>query len=315
MQRVVAFHSNQLSWRGTEVSLYDYALHNETLLGNRSLIVSQAHADLAALAKFTARFPVVLYREVAELPELLRPHGVDTVYWQKAGEADGRLVPGVRNVVHVVFRNREPHGDVYAYISPWLSEVCTGGTAPWVPYMVALPPGGHGDLRERLGIPRDAVVFGRHGGAGQFDIREAREAVLDVARRRPERWFVFLNTREFGPHPANVVFLPPTFDLVEKVRFLDTCDYMLHARAEGETFGLAVAEFLLRGKPVLTCRYGYDQMHLRVLGDTALLYDSAASLVRLLETLARGADPEPCRARVRAYAPEPVMERFARVFL
>ena len=38
----------------------------------------------------------------------------------------------------------------------------------------------------------------------------------------------------------------------EKEAFYRTCDAMLHARRDGETFGLAVAEFSVRNKPVIT---------------------------------------------------------------
>jgi len=38
--KTVAFHSNELNVRGTNVALYDYALYNEELLGNKSFIIS-----------------------------------------------------------------------------------------------------------------------------------------------------------------------------------------------------------------------------------------------------------------------------------
>ncbi len=37
----IAFHSNQLSIRGTEVVLFDYAHYNKLLLGNESFIISR----------------------------------------------------------------------------------------------------------------------------------------------------------------------------------------------------------------------------------------------------------------------------------
>ena len=40
----------------------------------------------------------------------------------------------------------------------------------------------------------------------------------------------------------------------EKSRFLYACDAMIHARADGETFGMAVAEFSVHNRPVLTVR-------------------------------------------------------------
>ena len=36
----IAFHSNQLSLRGTEIALYAYAKYNEEILGNKSVIFS-----------------------------------------------------------------------------------------------------------------------------------------------------------------------------------------------------------------------------------------------------------------------------------
>ena len=47
--RKIAFHSNQLCIRGTEVALFDYAHYNETILGNKSYIISDANKDLQAL--------------------------------------------------------------------------------------------------------------------------------------------------------------------------------------------------------------------------------------------------------------------------
>ena len=56
----IAFYSNQLCLRGTEIALYSYADYNEKLLGNESIIVSQPSRDLTALPKFKNRFNVHL---------------------------------------------------------------------------------------------------------------------------------------------------------------------------------------------------------------------------------------------------------------
>lgn len=39
--KTVAFLSNKLTLRGTEVAIYDYAHYNETLLGNHSIIITR----------------------------------------------------------------------------------------------------------------------------------------------------------------------------------------------------------------------------------------------------------------------------------
>ena len=123
-------------------------------------------------------------------------------------------------------------------------------------------------MREELGIPPDATVFGRHGGFDVFDIFEAQGAVLSVARARPDIYFLFLNTRplvmdEYGEAdvartPANIIHLPATMEDDAKQRFIRTCDAMLHARRSGETFGLAIAEFSASNRPVLTSRVHHD---------------------------------------------------------
>jgi hypothetical protein len=105
------------------------------------------------------------------------------------------------------------------------------------------------DLRGRLGIPASAVVFGRYGGKETFDIPHAVSAVLAVASARPDIYFLFMNTAPL--HGAggevctlpNVIHLAPSVEDEYKSIFIRSCDAMLHARAAGETFGLAIAEF------------------------------------------------------------------------
>ena len=41
----IAFHSNQLCLRGTEIALYDYAKYSEELLNNESIIIAR-HPDI-----------------------------------------------------------------------------------------------------------------------------------------------------------------------------------------------------------------------------------------------------------------------------
>ena len=65
----ILFHSNQLSLRGTEVALYDYAHYNEEILHNSSLIAikrSGQHHPLA-VKKFHTRFNVIYYDSLNEL--------------------------------------------------------------------------------------------------------------------------------------------------------------------------------------------------------------------------------------------------------
>jgi hypothetical protein len=310
----IGFHSNQLGLRGTDVALYDYAYCNREVLGNESIIISDGSKNMQGLEKFKAAFEVLLYDDFSQVEGFVDRRGMDAVYFQKAGFDDGRRVSNARNLVHAVFQCYAPHGDVYAYISGWLARAMTGGRHPYVPYMARLPESDH-HFRERLGIPADAVVFGRHGGRDQFDIDFARRVVREVARARPDLYFLFMNTDRFCDPEENIIHLNPTWDLTAKVGFINTCDAMLHARTQGETFGLAIAEFLLRDKPVIAWGDGVDKNHLEMLGDCGLFYQDPAALFNLLTGFEKTEAGGRYRQRVAAFTPERVMERFRDVFL
>ncbi|QHE87333.1 hypothetical protein [Hydrogenophaga sp. BPS33] len=314
MKKTIAFHSNQLSIRGTEVALYDYALHNEAVLGHRSVIVyntTSPHNDAAALAKFQARFPVAGYRDRSELDPLLAQHGAGLLYTIKAGKDDGLWSRTVPTMVHAVFPTNpsQAHGASYAFISEWLSRHCSNDKIPCVPHIVDLPDV-DGDLRAELGIPAEAKVLGCYGGAHSFDVPSAIEAVRQVLDRTADTWFVFLNIARFVDHPR-ALFLPGSSDMNTKTRFINTCDAMLHARLQGESFGLACGEFSIRNKPVLTYARSKHRHHIDVLGDAAFLYTDAASLVQIIEKLDPVALQQRSWDRYSArYNPEVVMDLF-----
>ena len=60
-----------------------------------------------------------------------------------------------------------------------------------------------------------------------------------------------MNTEVFYNH-KNIIYLPKSLDKKNKSKFVSTCDAMIHARYDGETFGLAVAEFSSANKPIIT---------------------------------------------------------------
>lgn len=312
MTHLVAFDSGHLLERGTDVALYDYAHFNEELLGNRSLILCPAQADRRALDRFAERFSVCLYRSRRDLELLLRD--VDLYYVQDHGDIPpgGRPTPPHgRLAVHCVFEANQPHGSVYAAISDWVAAHHATGEVPVVPYIVRVPDV-DGDLRSELAIPGDATVLGRHGGFDTFDVPFAHAVVRQLVEERDDLWFLFLNTRPFADHPR-ILHLPLCTEPERKVAFINSCDAMLHARAEGETFGLAVAEFSARNKPVLTWLESPDRAHIEVLGTKGLYYRDAAGLVRILRAL-RPVTGD-FDAFSRRFAPEVVMPIFAEVFL
>lgn len=314
----VGFHSNTLTVRGSENALFDYAVMNETVLHHRSVLCTRfrpEHQGGPVLSRWQARFPVIQYRDAADLRKQLADFQAKALYLIKPGEYDGWMVPGIRNCIHAMFPSTEFHGDAFAYVSRWISRVMTSREDSFVPHLVPRLVSGE-NRRAELGIPGNARVFGRHGGYESFNIPFVRRVVLEHARRHPQDHFVFLNTRPMDPHGdrlPNIHHLPATADPGEKARFLATCDAMIHAELNGETFGLAAAEFAVLGKPVLTFAGAKVRAHLEMLGDQAVPYRDGGSLKTLLEKF----NPRPASGSEyeRYTDSEVVMGYFSRCFL
>ncbi len=334
--------------RGTGVAVFDYAHFNETLLGNRSIIFApESSRGQSSFQRFAERFIVCYYQTDAQCLQYLQQHSVEVCYHliqgsRKRGQPTHPMPAGCRIVMHCVFSVKDPAGDVYASISHYLNER-RGSSHPVVPHMIHLPE--HDEtMRADLEIPSDATVFGRYGGSDTFNIAFVHQLIPELVRQNPKLFFIFLNTDLFcEPHPQ-IIHLPACYDLSEKVRFINTCDAMLHARKAGETFGIAVGEFSIRNKPVLTfappsggveaaafrlqqsfnsitkraprlpTRTAYE--HLTILGDKALRYYNKAQLRAHIVGFDRDwAQHQDWDQYSELYSPAPVMQRFKQVFL
>ena len=304
----IAFHSNQLGIRGTEVALYDYALGNRDILGNESIIISDANADLTSLDKFKTQFPVYLYSDFSEVESIIHNENIDAVYWIKAGFNDGKLVNNAKNLVHSVFKHNDVHGDVYAYVSEWLSDEMSNGELPYVPHMVNLPK--HNlDYRESFGL-KDKFIIGWYGG-DNFELPFAKQAVIDVAKERDDVVFLFMNCTPFTSE-SNIYFIKGTTNLDEKVAFINTCDVMIHSRERGETFGLTVAEFSTFGKPIITYFNSPERNHINILGDNGIYYTNYNDLYKILSEIDSSVKGYNCYTD---FTPEKVMNKFKEIFL
>lgn len=89
---------------------------------------------------------------------------------------------------------------------------------------------------------------------------------------------------------------------------------MLHARIDGETFGLSPGKFAINYKPVVTCANTYGQSHINILGDKAVLYNNFESLYEILNTFKKGKYNMENNGYLK-YSPQNVMKIFKKVFL
>ena len=313
----VVFWDNGLGERGTSVELFEYAHFNETILGNKSTIMYNLNHysnKEYSVKRFKDRFTVIGVNQWSEVDPILKSIDCDVLYITKAGDWDGQVSGICKTVVHAVFTSCTPHGNVYASISDWLNT-SHRTNIPVVPYIIRVDDTQE-NLRKELSIPDDAIVFGTYSGKQQFDIDYVRRAVETISKESRNINFIFLNIEPFFTASDRVRFLPGTSDMLLKRKFINTCDAMLYGRNGGETFGAAVGEFCISGKPII-CR-GVENMdyHLTILGDSAVKHMNYEDLYRILTTWKKGDHSDKiCPEKYKRFSPENVMTVFKRIFL
>ncbi len=314
----LGFHTNGLSLRGTEIALYDYAHHNQQLLGNESVIFYRKNSSVvqSVLEKFAQQFKLCPYDGQAELNRLIEQEKIDLTYFIKSGERDDAICESSPSLIHAVFPTKpeEFHGDKYAFVSQWLSKEYSNNKIPFVPHMIELPEIGS-NLRSNLGIPETATVLGWYGGSDSFNLDFVKETVLSAIEGRNDLYFLFMNMDPFAQH-ERLIFLPGNSDLHYKVQFINTCDGMLHARGIGESFGLACGEFSIKGKPVITYALSPQRSHIEILGDKAILYKGKKDLAEIFSNFNRQIQHEKnWDAYSENFSPKVIMRQFNDVFI
>jgi hypothetical protein len=308
----IAFHSNQLGIRGTEVAMYQYAKYNEEILGNKSVIVSFPNRDHGAIEKFRERFEVVLM-EWCEYETYLTQNNFDYLYLIKMGTNDGYCLQTIPCLIHAVFRFNDPHGHKYFYVSDWLAK--DQGYDPEtysLPHICEKLPEAEYNFREKHNIPENARVFGCYGGSTEFNIESTKQAIRKVVEEHDDIYFIFMNIQEFADHPQ-IKFYPGNYDLKEKSAFVNACDAMIHARRGGETFGLAVSEFALSNKPVITYELSGERSHLDILGERAILYKGYEDLLDIFVNFPLYIKYTDYDLPYKQFSPELIMKKFEKL--
>lgn len=152
------------------------------------------------------------------------------------------------------------------------------------------------NLRDKLGIPKSAVVAGFHQRAEEHIVsRIPLQAFAETWE--PERHFILMGGGEGYRRQAseiglkNVHFLPHRGDVVALSQFLNTLDIYAHGRADGETFGTVLAEALMHGKPCLTHFVeGSNNAQAETIGPAGVCVRSVAEYADWLNKLYASAD-------------------------
>ena len=294
--RKLAFFNHTLCYRGTTKAIFNYMLALPKAFENISLHYIFIKDDPGNRFGFARHLldngieicGVSTYSELSEMS-----NSFDFLYHVTSADSQGldwfKQIKSRSTLIHQVGYQPPEYNlsNHFAYTSYWQSYNFTNGSASVLPYIIPPPMGSldalH-DLRSTLGIPKNDLVLGRHGGGDTWNLRFASSAVDRSVRSRSDLWFVFVGTPRFCNH-ERVIFLDSITSLQELERFFTACDAMIHARWEGETFGMACAEFLSRKKPIITWSESREQNHIFLSGRSAITFNSESDLLHVLLSL------------------------------
>lgn len=291
----VGFHCDSLSLRGVTVATLAYARMWRQALKQESVIIKSEGQtpwikDHPNSKKRIEDLEVIGYRDPKQLDSLLVYSEIDALYVMTSGSLEKRfsyITPPLW--IHAVFPSKisDIHGSRYACISDWLTKESFNHKVPFVPHIVNFPAEdfeNRKSWRNKYDIPYESIVIGSMGGSHTFDLKPARDGLEEALNSNSNLYFVALNHRKFTSHKQSR-FIPGTDNLNEKSSFVHACDAMLHGRSQGETFGLACAEFAAAGKPIFAWRHAPERHHLEKFCPDILNFSTARELAKKLLAL------------------------------
>ena len=329
----IGIHCNQFDGRGSGKVPFDYGFYLNKIYGHDIVYITSNRSDNGGLERINKHFKSILYDRPpvhmqpsymqvetnSILESIVSDEEIEFLHLVKSGENDNVTPSNCKTAVQCVFNMHSPHGDVYAGVSKYLANKYN--KTEYVPHIISYKSPSD-DYRKKYNISKDYFVVGRHGGIGQFNIPFVRTCVEEILKHRTDIFFLFLSTEPFIQH-ERVLFIPWVNSEQDIFNFINACDVMLHARTEGETFGLAVAEFSVSNKPIITwsgCvnerHYPlYDKSHIDILQDRAIIYNDKQDLLDILFSINREFVNQYCWDKYSTeFSSENVIKRYKEVF-
>lgn len=284
----IGFYDHGIGFRGTTRAILQYARcikeiygYNASFFFKKTLENNNVSFGINLLKENIKISPIETEAEIIE-------SGVDMLYHVTSSDQSGyRWLKDFRgkSLLHQVGFQRPDYEtpNLFAYTGFWQSYYFTGNRANVLPYLIE-PQKNDGkisSLKEELDIPDNAVVLGRHGGFDTWNLPFVNDVIKQVVRERADIYFLFMNTPKFINHPQ-VIFIDGTHEDKRITQFLSTCDAMIHSRWEGETFGLACAEFLINKKPIITWAESRERNHIFMADKSVITYNLGTDLYSLL---------------------------------
>lgn len=316
----ILFYTPHICLRGSSVAIRDYAFYLNSLHGLRTAVAYQPNEprnSLDTIRRWSSLFPILNVNRPDDLQTVARRVSARYVYQLTSVNAWAPIYNS-KLLIHQTGMQPLPvleRNICYSYVSEWsaaFNQPSERHPQNWVPHIVTKHQETRKgkDFRSIFGIPMNAVVLGRTGGLDTWNIPFVDSCINQALSLRSDLWFVLQNTPRRISHPR-VIYLPATTSSIIKSAFINACDAMLHARIEGESFGIACGEFSIASKPVITYSGSKERSHLEILGNKALLYSNVNQLLEILHHFCPQPGDWNCYA---SFNPLAVTGRFINVF-
>ena len=313
----VAFFVDPMNFRGIANSSYQYALCNEKILKNKSIIFYKKNIqnEKTVILKFKKKFKVIELTNFNEIDLYKDKLKIDFLYLQKGGEKDQTISKKIKTIVHFVYPQTlsQIHGYKYVALSKWLSKSFSNSKIPFLPYIVEVN-NTNTNLKKKLNIKKNQIVFGCHGGQSSFDLKFVQDVLMHIVKKRKDITFLFLNIDKFCHH-NRIKFLKGTCDEILKKKFLNTCDAMIYGRSLGESFGLACGEFAILDKPIISYKFNRHRSHKNLISKEFFHeYYSYQSLLNIISNFKRGLQKK-SKTEYKSYKSRKIMKLFKKILL
>jgi hypothetical protein len=210
----------------------------------------------------------------SNIEEKIKENRIDLLYCEVYDEPQFSI-DSIPIIYHSIYMNtKEPNYTVYR-----------NRDRRQLPYIVEAS-GSNSDFRKQYNIPSDAIVF---GVCGEISIDYVKNIITSFSSRLPNTYFIFDNTISFA-NQERMIFLN-TRNILERECMIKACDFAIHAKLDGETFGIECSEFAINGVKILTSKSDFiglqncNNEHIYNLGEMAILYSSANEFLSILHSI------------------------------
>ncbi len=192
----IAFYIDEMNYRGVSNSTYQFAFQNEKILKNKSIVFynkKNYRNQKDVINKFKKKFKIIGVSYFKEIETYKDKLSLNYIYVQKSGNKNNLTSNKIKTLVHSVYPQKldQIHGHKYVYISKWLSDEFSNNKITYIPLITEVKKNKN-NLKKKLRISKNKLVFGCYGGESSFDLKFVQTAIIEIVKKKKKyRVFFF----------------------------------------------------------------------------------------------------------------------------